>query len=83
MRSGSGSVPWLLIGGVDEDDIYQILAYAIRYKCNHMELVYPAPDGTVSRWQEPPVFRIDVGDDSERTLWITVGRLRSGEYRGS
>lgn len=58
--------------GVDEDDIYQMLAYTISYKCNHMELVYPAPDGTVSRWQEPPVFRIDMGDDSKRTLWISV-----------
>lgn len=58
--------------GVDQGDIYQMLAYAIRYKCNHMELVYPAPDGTVSQWQDLPVFRINVGDDSERTLWIAV-----------
>lgn len=58
--------------GVDQGDIYQMLAYAIRYKCNHMELVYPGPDGTISQLQDLPVFRIDVGNDSERTLWITV-----------
>lgn len=58
--------------GVDQDDIYQMLAYAIRYKCNYMELVYPAPDGAISQWQDLPIFRIDVGNDSERTLWINV-----------
>lgn len=31
-----------------------------------MELVYLGPDGIISQLQELPVFRIDVGDDSEQ-----------------
>jgi 5-methylcytosine-specific restriction enzyme subunit McrC len=43
---------------VSESDLYQLLAYAVRYECAHLELVYPAPDG-LAPGATHPVFRID------------------------
>jgi len=43
---------------VSESDLYQLLAYAVRYECSHLELVYPAPDAPSSDTTHP-VFRID------------------------
>jgi len=43
--------------GVGEADVYQLLAYAVRYQCSHLELVYPAPDDMPEK-AEPPVFTI-------------------------
>ncbi|MCW5649698.1 MAG: restriction endonuclease [Ramlibacter sp.] len=31
--------------GVDQADVYQMLAYAVRYRCPRVELVYPMPTG--------------------------------------
>jgi len=35
--------------GVDEADLYQLLAYAMRYGCTALELAYPMPDGMEER----------------------------------
>ncbi len=43
--------------GVAQADVYQLLAYAVRYGCNSLELVYPQPDRhTHSKC--PPSFRL-------------------------
>lgn len=44
--------------GVSESDIYQLLAYAVRYQCSYLEMVYPAPDSLLSG-TALPVFRIE------------------------
>lgn len=43
--------------GVDGADIYQMLAYALRYGCTELELVYPQPIGTDS-FGKPPAFKV-------------------------
>lgn len=43
---------------VAEADVYQLLAYAIRYHCTALELVYPEPDNFAAGLT-PPVFTID------------------------
>ncbi len=53
-RVDPGKTNW----GVSEADVYQLLAYAVRYQCSHLELVYPAPNGMPEQ-AEPPVFTID------------------------
>ncbi|RYH00115.1 MAG: restriction endonuclease [Alphaproteobacteria bacterium] len=35
--------------GVDEADVYQLLAYATRYGCKFLELAYPMLDGVIER----------------------------------
>jgi len=43
--------------GVDEADVYQLLAYAMRYDCRSLELAYPMPIGT-DGFEQPPVFEL-------------------------
>ncbi len=43
--------------GVDEADVYQLLAYALRYDCRSLELAYPMPVGT-DELAPSPVFQI-------------------------
>ena len=43
--------------GVDEADVYQLLAYAMRYECRSLELAYPMPIGT-DGFEQPPVFQL-------------------------
>jgi len=52
-RIDPGKTNW----GVGEADVYQLLAYAVRYQCSRLELVYPAPDDMPEK-AEPPVFAI-------------------------
>lgn len=49
--------------GVDEADVYQLLAYAIRYGCSAIELVYPMPDGLVAQLP-PPAFKVLTAGES-------------------
>jgi 5-methylcytosine-specific restriction enzyme subunit McrC len=44
--------------GVSPADIYQLLAYSVRYGCTELELVYPAPQGWTDE-ASPPSFVID------------------------
>jgi 5-methylcytosine-specific restriction enzyme subunit McrC len=78
--------------GVDEADVYQLLAYALRYGCPQLELVYPAavPDG--EGLQERLVFKIaaigEVGPPIEIrvktvALWDTsTATTRTGPRMG-
>jgi len=45
--------------GVDEADVYQLLAYALRYGCTALELACPQPSGTENSVR-PPVFKLQV-----------------------
>jgi len=46
--------------GVEQADIYQLLAYAISYRCRCLELIYPHPaDGAAPAAAEMPLFEID------------------------
>lgn len=56
--------------GIDEADIYQMLAYSKRYRCERLELVYPRPVDLTER-SVPPVFRID-DDEAGCTTTITI-----------
>lgn len=61
--------------GVAESDMYQMLAYAVRYECNSIELVYPRPPGLSSSIM-PPVFRIEVPNHRDSAINVRV-RLES------
>ncbi len=43
--------------GVDEADLYQLLAYAMRYGCTSLELAYPHPVD-IESFGQPPVFKL-------------------------
>lgn len=43
--------------GVDQADVYQLLAYALRYGCTSLELAYPRPSGT-ENFVQLPVFKL-------------------------
>ncbi|MBK6865981.1 MAG: restriction endonuclease [Ideonella sp.] len=44
--------------GVDQADIYQLLAYAVRYRCTTLELVYPQPSTELGASEALPRFEI-------------------------
>lgn len=54
-RLDRSDVQW----GVDQADVYQLLAYAISYRCRHLELIYPHPGGDTAAMAEMPPFEID------------------------
>ncbi|MCA3799878.1 restriction endonuclease, partial [Burkholderia sp.] len=61
--------------GVDEADIYQMLAYSKRYRCGRLELVYPRPVDMTDDCV-PPVFHIDGGEaDTVTTITISMAPL--------
>jgi 5-methylcytosine-specific restriction enzyme subunit McrC len=47
--------------GIAASDIYQVLAYSVRYQCQRIRLVYPCPDG-MTAGSLGPVFRISAGE---------------------
>lgn len=57
--------------GVDQADVYQMLAYAVRYRCQQLELVYPVP-GKSAPSGEPPTFQIAGIDPDRSAIQIRV-----------
>ncbi len=58
--------------GVDGADVYQLLAYAMRYGCKALELSYPMPDGMDGR-QAPPTFELaTAGQSTQEKIVVTV-----------
>ncbi|MDF0732729.1 hypothetical protein P0Y43_18745 [Pseudomonas entomophila] len=55
-RLNPASTSW----GVEVADVYQMLAYATRYQCRRVELVYPMSAQQAEQPGQPPVFHIDV-----------------------
>lgn len=47
--------------GVEGADVYQLLAYALRYGCTALELAFPKPDDLADQTSSP-VFDIDLAD---------------------
>jgi 5-methylcytosine-specific restriction enzyme subunit McrC len=58
--------------GVDEADVYQLLAYALRYGCQRLELVYPAVVLDGDGVEERPVFQIAGTGAALRPIEIRV-----------
>ena len=59
--------------GVDGGDIYQMLAYAIRYECEELELAYPDVTAGLFPLPVPPQFYIPLqGDGAGRNIRIKV-----------
>lgn len=57
--------PYATHWGVDQADVYQMLAYAVRYRCNRLELVYPISNQPAQHGRELPVFKVAMGDLSQ------------------
>ena len=58
--------------GVDEADVYQLLAYAWRYGCQRLELVYPTAVPDSDGLGERPVFKIAVIGEARLPIEIRV-----------
>jgi len=56
--------------GVDEADVYQLLAYALRYGCTSLELAHPRP-ATTESFPAPPAFKLQVAGQAGNVT-ITV-----------
>jgi len=52
--------------GVQQADVYQILAYALRYQCRCVELVYPKPGREFVESGRSPFFEIEVPGFDEK-----------------
>ena len=59
--------------GVDEADLYQMLAYAMRYGCTSLELAYPH-SVDIESFGQPPVFKLQT-PGLVGTITITVRLL--------
>ncbi len=68
--------------GVDEADVYQLLAYAMGYGCASLELAYPMPAGSESVGQ-PPAFKLQAaGWGGTVTINLKLVPLRSAAAPG-
>lgn len=54
--------------GVDQADVYQLLAYALRYHCGRLELVYPA----IGSEDRPPIFKIPFPGDGQAFIEVQI-----------
>jgi 5-methylcytosine-specific restriction enzyme subunit McrC len=70
--------PYVPDYGVNEGDVYQLLAYATRYGCTNLELAYPMPDGEKVQIA-PPTFKISsAGNDVSKALEIKIKLVSIG-----
>lgn len=53
-RLDPGDAQW----GVDQADVYQLLAYSVSYQCSRLELIFPQPEGLAATKPALPVFEI-------------------------
>lgn len=58
-------------------DIYQIVTYAVRYKCRDVCLIYPCFKGTVKRELELAQFQIPVGNEFIKLSILQIDIMRS------
>lgn len=65
--------------GVNEADVYQLLAYAVRFQCARLELAYPQPDD-VPAGAIPPTFTIE-SPSLTLPLELVVKTVRLGEFQ--
>lgn len=70
--------PYVPDYGVNEGDVYQLLAYASRYGCTNLELAYPMPDGEKAQLA-PPTFKISSSvNDLSKALEIKIKLVSIG-----
>ncbi len=55
---------------VSQSDIYQMLAYSVRYKCNNIVLVYPKMMG--NKCDNMEIFRVEIPKDDNQVLDIRI-----------
>lgn len=65
--------------GVDQADIYQLLAYAVRYGCTQLELVYPEPGTRQGASDALPLFEIADSALGSVKIQVTTVPLWSGQ----
>lgn len=65
--------------GVDQADIYQLLAYAVRYGCTQLELVYPQPAVALSASGGLPMFEIADSALGSVRIQVTTVPLWAGQ----
>jgi 5-methylcytosine-specific restriction enzyme subunit McrC len=58
--------------GIEPGDVYQLLAYAMRYGCRRLELVYPMPAGASQVVIDGTQFTIDTGLQTGGPISIRV-----------
>lgn len=58
--------------GVDEADVYQLLAYAMRYGCKVLELAYPTPESAEGQTEYPSFRILTYSAEPQEPLVITV-----------
>jgi 5-methylcytosine-specific restriction enzyme subunit McrC len=58
--------------GVDQSDVYQLLAYALRYRCQRMELVYPSLGRKGDSVGSEPVFEISYSDITQQNIQVRI-----------
>jgi 5-methylcytosine-specific restriction enzyme subunit McrC len=58
--------------GVDQADVYQMLAYAMRYQCERLELVYPVPDQAIQSDKSLPVFKVAMCGASQQEIEVRI-----------
>lgn len=69
--------PYAADFGVDQGDVYQLLAYAVRYGCTSLELAHPQPSATES-FPAPPVFKLQsAGQPIDITITVKLVPLWS------
>lgn len=61
--------------GVDQADVYQMLAYAVRYRCPQVELVYPLPMNVDARAEIRRSFEISQATIDAKPCMVTVRLL--------
>ena len=64
--------------GVDQADIYQLLAYAVRYRCTELALVYPQPSTEPGVSDDLPLFEIADGGLGSIKIQVTTVPLWAG-----
>lgn len=70
--------PYVPDYGVNEGDVYQLLAYAKCYGCTNLELAYPMPDGEKAQFA-PPTFKIPSSEnDFSKALEIKIKLVSIG-----
>lgn len=63
--------PFAADWGVDQADIYQLLAYGLHYRCPNLELAYPMPDYVMTEGK-PPTFQVAGADSNALTIQIKL-----------
>ena len=64
--------------GVDQADIYQLLAYAVRYRCTELALVYPQPSTEPVASDDLLLFEIADGGLGSIKIQVTTVPLWAG-----